>query len=584
MDCAPYTIPSENFNIVFVGIPTNNTLDLNTSTVIEQPFNLRTNRGLDATMWSDVTVTIPVAFRSFVLFPTSFNNIPNVTRINDFTLRFKMRNNTTTPTLRMAYNVNSSIAQTQAIFLEANAQEFVPSERMKIIANGFESGSFVANTDGVKESYNSVANARSNQTINVVQIRPIIVTTPQWADWSWPQLDPLAQTFFIDGRRYPNGIFVNKIDLFFKSKSLTMSVMVQIRPVVNGYPSSTTILPYGISTLEPSDILLSDDGTVPTTFEFENIIHLAPGEYSFVILANSKDYEIYKSILGDFTLINSDERVSEQPTLGSMFKSQNASAWTAYQNEDIKFVLYKCVFPVNSERNIEYTTDIDTDFGEVPFSIFFASGETVDFANTDIRYFYKTSIDTDFVPYQYGSNVVLDSTATLDSSSPNSLMFKSSIITSDPNITPIVDTNRLSNVLVQNIINNDATNENTINDGQAQARYITRRVKLNPGFEAADISVMFLGNKPAGTDIKVYYRVSTPNDVFIEQDYIEMELDSSSSYSESGYAEYKYKPVWDTAIENGDLFDTFSVKIVMLSSNASKIPTVRDLRVIVLDA
>jgi hypothetical protein len=36
--------------------------------------------------------------------------------------------------------------------------------------------------------------------------------------------------------------------------------------------------------------------------------------------------------------------------------------------------------------------------------------------------------------------------------------------------------------------------------------------------------------------------------------------------------EYKYKTPWDTAFESGDRFDTFSVKIVMLSENPSKVP------------
>ena len=36
--------------------------------------------------------------------------------------------------------------------------------------------------------------------------------------------------------------------------------------------------------------------------------------------------------------------VSQQPTLGSLFKSQNAQVWTPSQYEDLKFTLYRASF------------------------------------------------------------------------------------------------------------------------------------------------------------------------------------------------------------------------------------------------
>ena len=39
-----------------------------------------------------------------------------------------------------------------------------------------------------------------------------------------------------------------------------------------------------------------------------------------------------------------DEFVSNQPVLGSLFKSQNASTWEPSQWEDLKFILNRALF------------------------------------------------------------------------------------------------------------------------------------------------------------------------------------------------------------------------------------------------
>ena len=46
------------------------------------------------------------------------------------------------------------------------------------------------------------------------------------------------------------------------------------------------------------------------------------------------------------------EVVSTQPTLGSLFKSQNNSAWTPVQSEDMKVKLHKAkVHPIDWDFN-----------------------------------------------------------------------------------------------------------------------------------------------------------------------------------------------------------------------------------------
>ena len=158
--------------------------------------------------------------------------------------------------------------------------------------------------------------------------------------------DPLAQTFKIDSSI---GIYATKVDLFFQTKDDTLPVTVQIRETTLGTPNNT-ILAFSEVTLDPDDINISSDGTASTTFRFESPVYLRPGaEYALVVLSSVTTYNLWISRLGEAdvtTLATESGRVlvTEQPVLGSLFKSQNSSVWTPSQYEDMKFVIHRCDF------------------------------------------------------------------------------------------------------------------------------------------------------------------------------------------------------------------------------------------------
>ena len=62
---------------------------------------------------------------------------------------------------------------------------------------------------------------------------------------------------------------------------------------------------------------------------------------------------MYTARLGQTTLDGS-RLISQQPYLGSMFKSQNASTWTAEQNEDIKFRI-KALLNLQQIQRVPFT-------------------------------------------------------------------------------------------------------------------------------------------------------------------------------------------------------------------------------------
>jgi hypothetical protein len=155
--------------------------------------------------------------------------------------------------------------------------------------------------------------------------------------------DPLAQTFFVDPVIFPVGLFIDSVDLFFQTKDTSIPVTVQIRRTVNGYPSSTAILPFAEATLSPSSVNISANGSVATNFSFTSIVYLEPGEHSLVILANSSNYNVWIAEIGQ-KKVDSNDLITQQPYVGSLFKSQNSSTWTAEQTQDLKFTLKRCSF------------------------------------------------------------------------------------------------------------------------------------------------------------------------------------------------------------------------------------------------
>ena len=175
--------------------------------------------------------------------------------------------------------------------------------------------------------------------------------------------DPVAQSFLIDVK---GGAFVTSVNCYFQSKSATVPAQCQMRTMKNGYPS-TVILPFGTASVEPEDIQISEDATLPTKFTFPSPIYLQQDiEYCFVIMANTQDYMIWLSHMGDVE-VGGTRTISDQPYAGVMFKSQNASTWSAAQMEDLKFSINRASFALTDGVCTLQNTEIPTvNLGQSP--------------------------------------------------------------------------------------------------------------------------------------------------------------------------------------------------------------------------
>ena len=150
--------------------------------------------------------------------------------------------------------------------------------------------------------------------------------------------DPLAQSILLD-----KAAFITSVALNFTTKDDAIPVQVQIREMVNGFPTQV-VVPFSDVTLNPSAVSTS----AATTFTFPSPVYLQDGvEYAITVIANSNKYHVRYAQIGDED--QSGNRISQQPYNGVLFKSQNASTWTADQNKDLMFVLNRAVFTTDTK-------------------------------------------------------------------------------------------------------------------------------------------------------------------------------------------------------------------------------------------
>jgi hypothetical protein len=497
--------------------------------------------------------------------------------------------------------------------------------------------------------------------------------------------DPLAETFLVSPTQYPQGLFISKIRLCFKSKDDLIPITLQLRPSVNGYPSSSVVYPHGTVSLTPDKVKITDspsldDPTKYTDFVFDAPIYVQPGEHSFVLLANTNKYEMYIAEIGKLDMVQ-NRLISEQAYGGSLFLSQNGSTWTADQNSDIMFRMFRYDFSTQPTVASFVTDFPDTD--PVPYDLTHLITGDVSIATTSLNYqFNSETLSDGYVGYQpispltdydmndgFGTRVfdptTGDSTFVLSASLNN--------LTSD--VSPFIDATRMGFVAVSNKINNLGlsntnitvtnggsgyanstdvtitieggngsgasakanvvggviddiyiedigslytgtptititpgsgggssataviTGETSKKGGPALARYISRRVTLNDGFDSGDLRVYITAYRPKESNIFVYVKLLSvsDSDIFDDKEWQLLTQLGNANFVSTSYSDYRelvFAPgsggVADNSITytaNGvpyDRFRTYAIKIVMAGTNSADVPKIRDMRAIAL--
>ena len=277
-------------------------------------------------------------------------------------------------------------------------------------------------------------------------------------DWK----DPLSQTFIVDQGSNRDGIFLKSLDLFFKTKDDTLPVMIEIRPTINGYPSTSTVIPFSEVILNPSDVVTStgpdpeESSNKHTRFSFDAPVYLTPGEYAIVVKTNSTKYEIFQGSVGE-SILDTDgsenilnAKVTKQPLVGSLYSSHNSGNWEQLNNESIMFRLNKCQF--NSTIESTTTLNVSVPSQTENFNLFkFNVSMLKNFFGSENPSFNYEIGNGSAINFHENRNIELPAVQSIGSTS--GFKITSTIPAStNTDVCPVIDMERVSLITVKNIV------------------------------------------------------------------------------------------------------------------------------------
>lgn len=357
--------------------------------------------------------------------------------------------------------------------------------------------------------------------------------------------DPLAQTFFVSAEAYPYGIFVTSATLYLRNKPVeNIPLQVQLRTVTNGYPDSSNIIPFSNVFVSRDNVKLPTNTAdlasilnAGTDIHFEAPIYLEPGkEYALVTLSSSTEYEAYIAVMGQ-TIFGTNIVINSQISLGSMFKSQNSSTWTAFQNEDLMMKINKAVFPVDTPGKITFNATHEKD---VYISQFNHNIEPINFSNiTNISSTYSIKNSSNLVQeapigYDLKKETIPNSEKVIFANTD--FVSELTLTTAFKDVSPFVDTTRNSLVTVHNQINNLGlldTGFAIVNGGTGYSEATTEVVIDGDGFGAEAKAIIENGivagitlTKPGENYTKVNSVTITGPGVGAQASYVGFETDA----------------------------------------------------------
>ena len=185
--------------------------------------------------------------------------------------------------------------------------------------------------------------------------------------------------------------------------------------------------------------------------------------------------------------------------------------------------------------------------------------------------------------------IASDINETNEMSGAKSLLIKCTLTSDNANLSPVIDTQRMSIFAISNRFNEhtsvnhpdfvaDTTNEGSTSD----AMYVTRPVVLDNTSTALDIRLS--ANVQSTSSIELYFRTTTSAEVRNVRDISwtpfntsgEEDITVTPASNDNQFSEYKFTASGLTG------FDAFQIKIVMKGSNQAYPPRIKDMRGIAL--
>lgn len=249
--------------------------------------------------------------------------------------------------------------------------------------------------------------------------------------------DPLAQSFI-----FKESQFLTGIDLFFKYKSSNPNgkVFVNIREMVNGYPSDVILHQQIVKT---SDVNIG--GNYPAThIEFDYPVYIeGKKEYAFTIGCNIDGFHVLYAKMGNRDIITGNAVIFQPSPSGVMFVSSNNNTWSPIQDADIKYVLYRADFNIENIKSV-YLLNVNknSNFCSNYFAMMNISISDVILENTDIKYEYAINASnplTHTLWHSLSLEEMYKFVSTPEYIDDMNLTIKISLISNNSKLTPVVN-------------------------------------------------------------------------------------------------------------------------------------------------
>lgn len=375
--------------------------------------------------------------------------------------------------------------------------------------------------------------------------------------------DPLSQTFFVDKKTNPNGIFLSSVTLYFAEKNTTIPVVVQIRPTVSGYPSPSVVVPFSTVIKPAADVQANASSPTETVFTFSSPVYLEPGEYAICVLANSNNYRLFAAQSGTNTVNNNAAvaaRAGSNQKVGTLYVPQGIGPAAEVNSTDLMFSANRCEF---------------TPSGTIRWSAI------TSLANKQVIKVYSSEV----IPNTCLVSRSLDSIGF----SNNETLYPTRPITPSPNmeyellrgsdtaVSPVID---VATLLVAGIRMNASSPETAV------ARYVSRVIELPSELASNGIAVFVDAALPvpSNSNIRAYYRAvsSGEADVFSRQ-WIPMTRTTSvfTSTSEIDFREVEFR---GETTDMNQKFSAYQIAVELESpsttSTYNTTPSARNIRAV----
>jgi len=338
-------------------------------------------------------------------------------------------------------------------------------------------------------------------------------------------LTPFTQTFFVDGTKYPKGLFVSSVELWFATKDTVAPVLIQLRKVTGGVPSSNEVIPGSVCVVNASDVTVPANAIITTALtdassstKFNILSKLPPGEYGISILTDSKNYSIYSSVFGQegpggFGI------AQKEPYIGKLFKSQNTNTWLEEANKSLCFSVNKANFHKGTAFFELQTEAIPTTLYD---TVFLDSATTGEGGISGIGYTINT-VNEYSAPGNLAGAVSLNANQSTvlsirkKAQATGDIKIGVTFTNDSQDVSPVLDKSRLALYTFANEIDpyeaDTRAAELLPTGGIAHSRYISKVVTLASGFDSAGLEVKIDVNRKIGTDIDVFCRVMSSSDI-----------------------------------------------------------------------